>query len=80
MPGFLYVDDLPLYGEFEDLRTMVKLFVEVCRRGLKVNAGKSKVMLLGGKDGMKCEVYMDRNILDVVWTNQVQMIENVERR
>ena len=34
----------------EDLRGMVeRLFVELCRRrGVKVNAGKNKVMVLGG--------------------------------
>ena len=32
-------------------------FAEVCRgRGLKVNAGKSKVMVLGGEEGLECEV------------------------
>ena len=31
-------------------------FIEVCRRrGLIVNGGKSKVMLLGGEVGLKCE-------------------------
>ena len=43
LPGLLYVvDDLVLSGESEvDLRVMVGLFVEVCRkRELKVNAGK----------------------------------------
>ena len=35
-------------------------FVEVCRRrGLKVNAGKSKVMALVGEKGLECEVYVD---------------------
>ena len=35
-------------------------FVEMCRRrGLKVNAGKSKVMVLGGAKGLKCEVCVD---------------------
>ena len=30
---------------------------EVCsRRNLKVNAGKSKVMVLGGEEGLECEV------------------------
>ena len=49
LTGLLYVDDLGLCGESEeDLRAMVRRFVEVCRRrGLKVNAGKSKVMVLG---------------------------------
>ena len=49
-----YVDDLVLCGESEkDLREMVGCFVEVCRRGLKINAGKSKVMVLGGEEGLE---------------------------
>ena len=46
--GLLYIDDLVLCGKSEeDLRVMVEWFVEVCRkRGLKVNAGKSKLMVL----------------------------------
>ena len=36
---------------------MVGRFVEVCRgRGLKVNAGKSKVMVVDGEEGLECEV------------------------
>ena len=32
-------------------------FIEVCKRiNLKVNSGKSKVMLLGGEEELKCEV------------------------
>ena len=47
--AFLYADDLVLCGESEeDLRPMLGRFVEVCRRGLKVNAGNSKVMVLHG--------------------------------
>ena len=44
LTGLLYVDDLALCVESEeDLSAMVGRFVEVCRRrGLKVNAGKSK--------------------------------------
>ena len=35
-------------------------FVEVCRRRrLKVNAGKSDVMVLNGEEGLKCEVHVD---------------------
>ena len=46
LPGLLYADDLVLCGESEEgLRVMVGRFAGVCRRrGLKVNAGKSKVM------------------------------------
>ena len=51
LPGLLYADDLVLCGESEeDLRAIVERFIEVCwRKGLKVNVGKSKVMLLGGR-------------------------------
>ena len=53
MPGLLYADDLILCGESEkDLRVMVGRFAEVCRRrGMKVNAGKSKVMVLNREEG-----------------------------
>ena len=29
------------------------------RRGLKVNAGKGKVSVLGGEEGLECEVCVD---------------------
>ena len=50
--GILYADHLVLCGESEeDLRVMVGHFGEGCRRrGVKVNAGKSKVMVLGGEE------------------------------
>ena len=59
--GLLYADDLVLYGESEkDLRKMVGRFAEVCRRrGLKANAGKIKVMVLNGEEGLECEVHLD---------------------
>ena len=46
--GLSYANDLILCGESEeDLKPLVGRLVEVCgRRGLKVNAGKSKVMVL----------------------------------
>ena len=66
------------------------LFAEVYRRrGLKVNAGKSKVMVLNGKEGLKYEVHVDGirlsmswnlNIWGVFWINQVQMEQNVIER
>ena len=54
LPGLLYADDLVLYGEPEkDLRVMVRWFAEVCRRrGLKVNVGKRKVMVVNGDEGL----------------------------
>ena len=69
LPDLLYAADLVLYGETEeDPRTMVGCFVEVGRRkGLKVNAGKSKMMVLGGEEGLECEVYVDRIHLDNFW-------------
>ena len=54
LPGLLYADDLVLCGKLEkDLKVMVGWFAEVCRRiGLKVNAGKIKVMILNGEEGI----------------------------
>ena len=68
MSGFLYADELVLCGESEEgLRAMVGCFAEVCRRrGLRVNAGKSKVMVLGGEEGLKCEVCVDGICLEHV--------------
>ena len=40
---------------------MEERFVELCgRRGLRVNAGKSRVMVSGGEEGMEFEVCVDR--------------------
>ena len=57
----LYADDVVLCDEWlEDLRMMVGRFAEVCRRrGLKVNTGKNKVMVLNGEDGLECEVHVN---------------------
>ena len=50
-----------LCGESEeDLRAMVSRFAEVCRRkGLKVNEGKSKEIILIGEEGLECEFHVD---------------------
>ena len=51
------------------------------RRELKVNAFKSKVMVLNGEEGLECEVHRDGICLEYisefrylgcVWMNQVQ--------
>ena len=64
----MYADDLVLCGDLEeDLRALVEHFVEVCRgRGLKVNVVKSKMMMLGGEEGLEREVYVDRIHLEHV--------------
>ena len=68
LPGFLYSDDLVQCDlSEEDLRVMMGQFLEVCRRrGLKVNAGKSKVMVLNGEEGLECKVHVDRIRLEHV--------------
>ena len=56
----MYADVLVLCGvSKEDLRAMVGRVVEVCRRGLKVNADKRKVMMLGGEEKLECEICLD---------------------
>ena len=58
--GLLYIDDLVLCDELEkNLREMVGRFIEVCRRSLKVNAGKSKMKGLGGEEGLECDNHVD---------------------
>ena len=74
----------------EDLRAMVGRFIEVCRiRGLKFNAGKSKVMVLDGEEGLECGICVDGLCLehvsefkywDLFWTNQVLMRKSVVGR
>ena len=33
----------------------------VCRRrGMKANASKSKVMMLNGEEGLRCEIHVDK--------------------
>ena len=41
-------------------------FVEVCRRGLKFNAGKSKVMVINGEEELECKFYIDGITLEQV--------------
>ena len=56
-----------LCGESEeDLRGMV-----FRRRDIKVNADKTKVMVLGRKEGLESEVLVNLNTWDVFWMNQV---------
>ena len=57
LPGLLCADELVLCGESEE---KLEQFAEACRRrGLKVNASKSKVMVLNGEKGLECEVHVD---------------------
>ena len=56
LTSLLYADDFVLCREFEeDLGAMERRFVEECgRRGLKDNASKSKMIMLGGKERLEC--------------------------
>ena len=65
----MHTDDLVLCVESEeDLSPIVARFIEMCRRrGLKVNAGKSKVMLSDGEEGLECEVCASWMRLEGVW-------------
>ena len=60
LPSLLYADDLVLHAQSEkELREMWSTLLRCRKRGLKVNAGKSKVMVLGGEEGLECEVCTD---------------------
>ena len=61
MLGLLYADHLVLCNKLEKgLMAMLGYFVEMCRRrGLKVNAGKSKMIMLGEEEKSNCEVCID---------------------
>ena len=59
LPGLLYADDSE-----EDLRVMVERLVEACRSSsLEVNAGRSKVMVLNGEEGLECQVHMRQSFV-----------------
>ena len=58
---------MALCGELEeDLRVMVGWFEMCRRRELKVNAGKSKVMVLNGEEELECEIHIDGICLEPV--------------
>ena len=60
MLGLLYADDLVLCVESEEhLRVMVGWFAEMYKsRGMKINAGKSKLMVLNGEEGLEYVKFM----------------------
>ena len=64
-----------LWGETEeDLRAMAGPFAEVCRRrGLRVNAGMRKVVVLNGAEGLECEVHVDGRVLHSGKTKMLQV-------
>ena len=66
LPGLLYADDLVLCGKLEeDMKVMVGCLVEVYKRKCpKVNADKSKMMVLNGEEGLECEVCINGMRLD----------------
>ena len=57
--GLLYSDDLIFCVKpEEDLIKMVGCFIGECRRGLKVNADKIKVIVVNGEEALEREVRM----------------------
>ena len=91
LPAFCMQMSFFLCGESEeDLGIMVGRFVEVCgRKGLKVNSGNSKLMVLVREEGLECEVYVEGirlehvsefKYLGCVLANQVQMRQSEEGR
>ena len=63
--GLLYADDLVLYDKVEnELRGIAGHFDEMSKRDLKINACKNKVMVLGRKKELECEVCADGIHLD----------------
>ena len=87
LPCLLYADELVLCSESEeDLREMEGHFFEVCKRSMKVNTGKSKMMVLGGEEGLESKVCIDKsmsqnlNTWDVFWMNHIQMRQNIVGR
>ena len=82
----MFADDLVSCGELEeDLDVMVKRFVDVISRGgLKLNADKRKVMVLGREEGLECEICAELvslfKYLWLFWVNQVQMEQSVVGR
>ena len=68
LPGLLHADDLVLCNVSEEAMPVIGgRFAEVCRsRGLKVNAGKSKVLVLNGEETWECEVHLHRIRLEHV--------------
>ena len=52
LPGLLHAENWIFCGVAEeDLKVMMRRFVEVCRRrGVKVNENKNKVMVIGGEE------------------------------
>ena len=53
---------------------MVGRFFDLCRRReLKVNAGKSKVIIMNGEEGLECEVQVGAIHLDFRACIQIQI-------
>ena len=68
MPGLLYANDLILCDKLKEyLKVKVGCFVKMCRRiVLQVNTNKKKVIILGGEEGLMCEVLVNGSRLEHV--------------
>ena len=61
-------DDWVICGEFvDDMRGMVGCFIEMyMRRDLRINADRSKMMVLGREEEFKREIHVDEVRLEQV--------------
>jgi len=68
MPVLLFADDTVLLSDKEwELQSLVSVFGHVCeKRNLKVNVGKSKVMVFERDEVTNCEVWLNNQVMENV--------------
>ena len=68
LPVLLFADDTVLMSDNEwELNGLVNMFGEVCeKRNLKVNVGKSKVMIFERGEESDCEVRLNNQVMENV--------------
>ena len=59
LPGLLYADMVLCSKSEENLRVMVGILLRCIGEGFKINADKSKVMMLGRKVGLEFLIHVD---------------------
>ena len=65
--GLLHADDMVLCGESEEYRkVMVRRFIKVCRKGLKFNADKRNLKMLGWMEALGYDICVEGARLEQV--------------